>query len=111
VSVQPRTAGSSTSSHHCRKLVGVVDSAVRGSALSMLGQLIALLPASVAARFVRPQLTYRPVPDALPATLAVAWPRSSRSLATAAFVRVITELAAGTSPAGRSSITSTMMAP
>jgi DNA-binding transcriptional LysR family regulator len=59
-----------------------------------LGQLIALLPASVAARFVRPQITYRPVPDARPATLAVAWPRSSRSLATAAFVRVITELAA-----------------
>jgi DNA-binding transcriptional LysR family regulator len=76
-----------------------------------LGQLIALLPASVAARFVRPQLTYRPVPDARLATLAVAWPRSSRSLATAAFVRVITELAAGTSPSGRSSITSTMMAP
>ena len=76
-----------------------------------LGQLIALLPASVAARFVRPQLTYRPVPDARLATLAVAWPRSSRSLATAAFVRVITELAAGTSPAGRSNITSTMMAP
>ena len=76
-----------------------------------LGQLIALLPASVAARFVRAQLTYRPVPDARPATLAVAWPRSSRSLATAAFVRVITELAAGTSPAGRSNITSTMMAP
>ena len=76
-----------------------------------LGQLIALLPASVAARFVRAQLTYRPVPDARPATLAVAWPRSSRSLATAAFVRVITELAAGTSPSGRSSITSTMMAP
>ena len=76
-----------------------------------LGQLIALLPASVAARFVRPQLSYRPVPDARPATLAVAWPRRSRSLATAAFVRVITELAAGTSPAGRSNITSTMMAP
>jgi len=76
-----------------------------------LGQLIALLPASVATRFVRPQITYRPVPDARRATLAVAWPRSSRSLATAAFVRVITELAAGTSPVGRSSITSTIMAP
>jgi DNA-binding transcriptional LysR family regulator len=58
-----------------------------------LGELIALLPASVAARFVRPQITYRPVPDAGPATLAVVWPRSSRSLATAAFVRAITDVA------------------
>jgi DNA-binding transcriptional LysR family regulator len=66
-----------------------------------LGQLIALLPASVAARFVRPQITYRPIPDASPAALAVAWPRSSRSLATAAFVRVITELAGAGRPQRR----------
>ena len=58
-----------------------------------LGELIALLPASVAARFVRPQIAYRPVPDAPPAALAVVWPRSSRSLATAAFVRVIADVA------------------
>ena len=31
---QTRTAGRSTSSHHWRKLVGVVDSGVRGSAVS-----------------------------------------------------------------------------
>jgi hypothetical protein len=34
------------------------------------------------------------VRDAPPATLAVAWLRSSRSLVTAAFVRVVTDLAA-----------------
>jgi DNA-binding transcriptional LysR family regulator len=63
-------------------------------ALVERGELIALLPGSVAARFTRPGIVYRPVRDAPPATLAVAWPRSSRSLATAAFVRVITDLAA-----------------
>jgi DNA-binding transcriptional LysR family regulator len=59
-----------------------------------LDQLIALLPASVAARFGRPQIAYRPVLDAPPATLAVGWPRNSSSLATAALVRVIGDLAA-----------------
>lgn len=63
-------------------------------ALVERGELIALLPGSVAARFTRPEIVYRPVRDASPATLAVAWPRSSRSLATAAFVRVLTDLAA-----------------
>jgi DNA-binding transcriptional LysR family regulator len=63
-------------------------------ALVERGELIALLPASVAARFTRPEIVYRPVRDAPPATLAVAWLRSSRSLVTAAFVRVVTDLAA-----------------
>jgi DNA-binding transcriptional LysR family regulator len=63
-------------------------------ALVERGELIALLPGSVAARFTRPGIVYRPVHDAAPATLAVAWPRSSRSLATARFVRVMTDLAA-----------------
>jgi DNA-binding transcriptional LysR family regulator len=58
-----------------------------------LDQLVALLPASVAARFGRPQIVYHPVHDAPPASLAVVWPRSSRSLATAALVRVIGDLA------------------
>jgi DNA-binding transcriptional LysR family regulator len=68
-------------------------------ALVERGELIALLPGSVAARFTRPGIVYRPVRDAPPATVAVAWPRSSRSLATAAFVRVITDLAADRDPA------------
>ena len=59
-----------------------------------LDQLVALLPGSVAGRFGRPQIAYRPVSDAPPAALAVAWPRSSHSLATAALVRVISDLAA-----------------
>jgi DNA-binding transcriptional LysR family regulator len=58
-----------------------------------LGQLISFLPESVTLRYQRPRLVYRPVVDAPPATLSVAWPRSSRSLATAAFVRVATAVA------------------
>jgi DNA-binding transcriptional LysR family regulator len=60
-----------------------------------LGELVALLPESVANAFSRLQVAYRPVLDAAPAALAVAWPRSSRSLATAAFVRAATAVAAG----------------
>jgi DNA-binding transcriptional LysR family regulator len=59
-----------------------------------LDRMVALLPESVSARFGRPQIAYRPVRDAPPARLAVAWPRASRSPATAAFVRVATDVAA-----------------
>ncbi len=59
-------------------------------ALGELGELVTLLPESVAARYPRPGIAYRPVPDAPPATLAVAWPQQSRSLATAALVRAAT---------------------
>jgi hypothetical protein len=55
--------------------------------------LISFLPESVTLRYPRARLAYRPVVDAPPATLSVAWPRSSRSLATAAFVRVVTAVA------------------
>jgi len=60
-----------------------------------LGELVALLPESVATTFSRLQIAYRPVLDAAPAALAVAWPRSSRSLAAAAFVRAAAAVAAG----------------
>ena len=62
--------------------------------LAELGRLAVLLPASVTERYARPQVAYRPVLDAPPAELAVAWPRSSHSLAVAAFVRVATDVAA-----------------
>jgi DNA-binding transcriptional LysR family regulator len=63
-----------------------------------LGKLVALLPASVAESFARPRVAYRPVLDAAPAALAVAWPRSSRSLAAAAFVRAVTQVVAAQRP-------------
>ncbi|MFF4560248.1 LysR family transcriptional regulator [Streptomyces sp. NPDC001435] len=63
-----------------------------------------LLPASVAARYPRPGLVYRPVPDAPPAVLAIAWPQQSRSTATAALVRVamaVADAGRGGQAAGR----------
>ncbi|MGW7570719.1 LysR family transcriptional regulator [Streptomyces tendae] len=58
-----------------------------------LGKVVTLLPASVTARYPRPGVAYRPVPDAPPVVLSLAWPRQSRSTATAALVRVATEIA------------------
>jgi hypothetical protein len=45
------------------------------------------LPASVRERYPRPGITYRDLPDAPPAELAIAWPSASRNRATAALVR------------------------
>ncbi|MFD5053650.1 LysR family transcriptional regulator [Streptomyces tendae] len=58
-----------------------------------LGKVVTLLPASVTSRYPRPGVAYRPVPDAPPVVLSLAWPRQSRSTATAALVRVATEIA------------------
>ncbi|MFE9131046.1 LysR family transcriptional regulator [Streptomyces sp. NPDC007148] len=52
-----------------------------------------LLPASVAARYPRPGVVYRPVADAPHSVLAIAWPQQSRSTATAALVRVACSVA------------------
>ncbi|WNV86502.1 LysR family transcriptional regulator [Umezawaea sp. Da 62-37] len=57
--------------------------------------LMTLLPASIAARYPRPGVTYVPVLDAPRATLVIAWPQQSRSLATAALVRTATAVVAG----------------
>ncbi len=69
-----------------------------------------LLPASVAERYPRPCVVYRPVPDAPPSLLTVVWPQQSRSTATAALVRAavavaddLAERAAGSGPDGRGS--------
>ncbi|OQR65619.1 LysR family transcriptional regulator [Streptomyces maremycinicus] len=62
-------------------------------ALVGLGEVVALLPASVADRYPRPGVVYRPVLDAPPAMLAVAWPQQSRSTATAALVRAAVSVA------------------
>ncbi len=61
--------------------------------LAGLGEVVPLLPASVAGRYPRPGVVYRPVLDAPPAVLAVAWPQHSRSTATAALVRAAVEVA------------------
>ncbi|MYS86019.1 LysR family transcriptional regulator [Embleya scabrispora] len=63
-------------------------------ALVGLGRVAPLLPASVATRYPRSGVVYRPVADAPPAILAIAWPRQSRSTATAALIRTATATAA-----------------
>ena len=62
-------------------------------ALAGLGKVVPLLPASVAARYPRPGVVYRPVPDAPLAVLAIAWPQQSRSTVTAALVRTAASVA------------------
>ena len=51
-------------------------------------------PASVARRYPRPGIAFRPVSDVPAATLALAWPRDARSPAVAAFVRAACTVAA-----------------
>ncbi|GAA2280438.1 LysR family transcriptional regulator [Nonomuraea roseoviolacea subsp. roseoviolacea] len=58
-----------------------------------LGQAVALIPASLAERNRRDDIAYRPVRDAGPYTLAIAWPPGSRSPAIARFVRTAIEVA------------------
>ncbi|MEU8984412.1 LysR substrate-binding domain-containing protein [Streptomyces sp. NPDC048309] len=61
--------------------------------LVALGDLTRLLPVSVATRYPRPGVVYRPVADAPPAVLVIAWPQQSRSTATAALVRAAASVA------------------
>jgi DNA-binding transcriptional LysR family regulator len=60
-----------------------------------LGQAVALVPASFAARNQRGDLTYRPVPDASPYLVSAIWPAGSRGKELAAFVRVAVKVAEG----------------
>ncbi|WP_439941357.1 LysR family transcriptional regulator [Streptomyces sp. BBFR115] len=66
--------------------------------LVALGETVRLLPASVAGRYPRPGVVYRPVPDAPPAVLAIAWPQQSRSTAVAALVRAAVAAAGAVRP-------------
>ncbi|GAA2575550.1 LysR family transcriptional regulator [Winogradskya consettensis] len=62
------------------------------------GSLLWFLPAWVARQFPRPHIAYRLVEDLPPATLAVAWPASSRSPQVAAFVRAAVGVARQAAP-------------
>jgi DNA-binding transcriptional LysR family regulator len=59
------------------------------------GSAVFFTPTSVARRYPRPGIAYRPVVDLPDATLAVLWPRNARSPAVAAFVRAACTVAAG----------------
>ncbi|MEV8638414.1 LysR substrate-binding domain-containing protein [Streptosporangium sp. NPDC051023] len=56
-----------------------------------LGQAVALVPSSLAVRNVRPDVTYRPVPDAAPYQTLALWPAGSRSPWITRFVRTALE--------------------
>ncbi|MFE5559834.1 LysR family transcriptional regulator [Streptomyces sp. NPDC056544] len=58
------------------------------------GSIVFFAPASVAQRYPRPGIAYRPVTDIPDSTLAVAWPQDARSPAVAAFVRAAGAVAA-----------------
>ncbi|MET3985660.1 LysR substrate-binding domain-containing protein [Streptomyces sp. PvR034] len=58
------------------------------------GSIVFFAPASVAQRYPRPEIAYRPVTDVPDSVLAVAWPRDARSPAVAAFVRAACAVAA-----------------
>ncbi|MET9693555.1 LysR substrate-binding domain-containing protein [Streptomyces sp. NPDC006514] len=58
------------------------------------GSILFFTPASVAQRYPRPGIAYRPVTDIPDSTLAVAWPQDARSPAVAAFVRAAGAVAA-----------------
>ncbi|EFC85556.1 LysR family transcriptional regulator [Parafrankia sp. EUN1f] len=59
-----------------------------------LGRIVWFPPASLVRRHPRPDIAYRPVHDLAPSTLAMAWPRNSRSPAVAALVHAATTVAA-----------------
>ncbi|MEU6541259.1 LysR family transcriptional regulator [Streptomyces sp. NPDC047000] len=61
--------------------------------LILLGRMVAVLPESVRDR-LPPGTVSRPVTDAEPATLVIAWPRASTSREVAAFVRAATSATA-----------------
>jgi DNA-binding transcriptional LysR family regulator len=58
------------------------------------GSAVFFAPASVARRYPRPGIAYRPVSDLPDSTLALIWPRNVRSPAVAAFVRAACTVAA-----------------
>jgi DNA-binding transcriptional LysR family regulator len=60
-----------------------------------LGEIVAMLPASVAVRFLRDPIRYRRAPELAPARLFVAWLSESQSPELTSFVRAATQVAAG----------------
>lgn len=62
------------------------------------GSVVFFVPASVARRYPRPGIAYRPVSDLPDSTLVLAWPEDARSSAVAAFVRAACTVAAAAHP-------------
>jgi len=80
----PRRAGATWPASNLSEIFSLVET----------GSVVFFAPASVARRYPRPGIAYRPVSDLPGATLAVAWPQDARSPAVAAFVRAACTVAA-----------------
>jgi DNA-binding transcriptional LysR family regulator len=75
------------------------------------GSVVFFAPASVARRYPRSGIAYRPVSDLPDATLAVAWLQDARSPAVAAFVRAACTVAAAAHPRAEPVMQSTITMP
>jgi DNA-binding transcriptional LysR family regulator len=80
----PRQAGQAPPASNLSEIFSLVET----------GSVVFFAPASVARRYPRPGVAYRPVTDLPDATLALAWPQDARSLAVAAFTRAACTVAA-----------------
>jgi DNA-binding transcriptional LysR family regulator len=80
----PRRAGQAPPASNLSEIFSLVET----------GSAVFFAPASVARRYPRPGIAYRPVSDLPDSTLAVAWPQDARSPAIAAFVRAACTVAA-----------------
>ena len=80
----PRRAGLARPASNLAEIFSLVET----------GSVVFFAPASVARRYPRPGIAYRPVSDLPDSTLALAWPQDARSPAVAAFVRAACTVAA-----------------
>ena len=80
----PRPAGQAPPASNLSEIFSLVET----------GSVVFFAPASVARRYPRPGIAYRPVSDLPDSTLALAWPQDARSPAVAAFVRAACTIAA-----------------
>jgi DNA-binding transcriptional LysR family regulator len=80
----PRRAGQVPPASNLAEIFNLVET----------GSVVFFAPASVARRYPRPAIAYRPVSDLPDSTLAVAWLQDARSPAVAAFVRAACTIAA-----------------
>lgn len=80
----PRRAGQAPPASNLSEIFSLVEA----------GSVVFFAPASVARRYPRPGIAYRPVSDLPDSTLALAWPKDARSAAVAAFVRAACTVAA-----------------
>lgn len=81
---EPRRVGAPPPASNLAEIFNLVET----------GSVVFFVPASVARRYPRPGIAYRPVGDLADSTLAVAWPEDARSPAVAAFVRAACAVAA-----------------